>query len=231
MSTNVAVFDTVLENVLSNTSPYMPPSPSGTSYVPIETFSASHFPAHWTCFRPMADSFSSTNVFSLREVEMPRPRVGGTSSAGVEGPVSKVAEEGRFGVAPLVWPGCLKMPKLIDFLWGCMLQEIVCPAETLTQRTRYDCHAPISCIYRVAYKAVPCYGLPAAPCPPLPWALQLCYGESACCPRRPAGRGRCLGYGAADVRANKPTATSTCSARAHWGLQSNERVLAPSPAI
>ena len=139
MSTKVAVFDTVLEKVLSKTSPYMPPSPSGTSYVPMETLSASHFPAQCTCFRPIADSFSTTNVLSFREVDWPRPRVVGTSKAGVEGPFSKVAEEGRFGVAPPLLPGCLNMPKLIDFLCGCMLHDMVCPAETLTQRTRYDC--------------------------------------------------------------------------------------------
>jgi hypothetical protein len=57
---------------------------------------------------------------------------------GVGGTESKVAEEGRFEVVVLV-PGCLNMPKLIDFLCGCMLQEMVCAGETLTQRTRYDC--------------------------------------------------------------------------------------------
>jgi hypothetical protein len=86
----------------------------------------------------MADSFSNTTVRSFLEVDNPRPRVVGTSSAGVEGPDSKVAEEGRCGVAPVAVPGCLKMPKLSDFLWGWMLQDMVCPAETLTQRTRYD---------------------------------------------------------------------------------------------
>ena len=50
---------------------------------------------------------------------------------------SKV-EDGRFGVGALPEPGCLKMPKLIDFLSGRILQEIVCSALTLTQRTRYD---------------------------------------------------------------------------------------------
>lgn len=137
MRTKVAVLETFFEKVLSNTSPYMPPSPVGTAYVPMDTMSASHLPCQCTCFSPMADSFSSTTVRSLREVEDPRPRVVGGSRPGVEGPASKVAEEGR-GVAPVAVPGCLKMPKLTDFLWGCMLQEIVCPAETLTQRTRYD---------------------------------------------------------------------------------------------
>lgn len=50
-----------------------------------------------------------------------------------------MVEEVRLGWIPLAAPGCLKRPKLIDFLCGCMLQEIVCPAETFTQRTRYDC--------------------------------------------------------------------------------------------
>jgi hypothetical protein len=88
----------------------------------------------------MADSFSSTKVLSLRDVDAPRARVWptGTSSAGVEGPFSKVLPEVRFGAVPVAFPGCLKMPKFSDFLCGCMLQEMVWPAETLTQRTRYD---------------------------------------------------------------------------------------------
>jgi hypothetical protein len=148
MRTKVAVFETVFEKVLSKTRPYMPPPPSGTSYVPIDTLSASHFPAQCTCFSPIADSFSKTNVLSLREVEAPRPRVGGTSRAWGGGPASNVLEEGRFGVAPLVAPGCLKMPKFIDFLCGCMLQEMVWAGETSTQRTRYDCAHAISCKLR-----------------------------------------------------------------------------------
>jgi hypothetical protein len=56
----------------------------------------------------------------------------------VEGPFSKVLPEVRFGAVPVAFPGCLKMPKFSDFLCGCMLQEMVWPAETLTQRTRYD---------------------------------------------------------------------------------------------
>lgn len=139
MRTKVACLPVVLEKVLSKTSPYMPPSPVGTSYVPSETWSASHLPCHCTCFSPIADSFSSTIVRSFLDVDSPRPRVPGTSSAGVEGPAaSNVAEEGKCGVAPVAVPGCLKMPKLIDFLCGCTLHDIVCPAETLTQRTRYD---------------------------------------------------------------------------------------------
>ena len=50
---------------------------------------------------------------------------------------SKV-DDGRFGVGALPEPGCLKMPKLMDFLSGRILQEMVCSALTLTQRTRYD---------------------------------------------------------------------------------------------
>jgi hypothetical protein len=116
MRTKVACFDTVLEKVLSKTSPYMPPSPVGTSYVPNDTWSASHFPCHCTCFSPIADSFSNTTVLSFLDVDNPRPRVVGTSSPGVEGPASKVAEDGRCGVAPVAFPGCLNMPKLMDFL-------------------------------------------------------------------------------------------------------------------
>ena len=88
----------------------------------------------------MAASFSNTKVLSLREVDAPRARVWptGTSSAGVEGPLSTTVPVGRFVAAPVALPGCLKMPKFSDFLCGCMLQEMVWPAETLTQRTRYD---------------------------------------------------------------------------------------------
>ena len=50
---------------------------------------------------------------------------------------SKV-NEGNFGVGALPWPGCLKMPKLIDFFCGSMLKKIVCSSSTFTQRTRYD---------------------------------------------------------------------------------------------
>lgn len=86
----------------------------------------------------MADSFSRTTVLSFLDVEAPRPRVTGGSRVGVPGPASKVAEGGRCGAAPVAFPGCLKMPKLIDFLCGCTLQDIVCPDETFTHRTRYD---------------------------------------------------------------------------------------------
>jgi hypothetical protein len=121
------------------------------------TRSASHFPCQCTCFSPMAASFSKTTVRSFRDVEAPRPRVMGGSRPGVLGPASKLAAEGSWGVAPVAVPGCLKMPaksvslyllqlfaqapdepKLIDFLCGCTLHEIVCPEETFTQRTRYD---------------------------------------------------------------------------------------------
>ena len=87
----------------------------------------------------MLCSFSTTHVLSFRDVALdePRGRVIGTSNAGVEG-ASKVADDGRLGVTPLFTPGCLKMPKFKDFLCGCMLHDIVCPADTLTQRTRYD---------------------------------------------------------------------------------------------
>jgi hypothetical protein len=139
MRTKVAVLETVLEKVLSKTSPYMPPSPGGTSYVPMDTKSASHFPCQCTCLSPMAASLSNTTVLSFRDVEAPRPRVVGGSRVGVPGPASTVAEEGSCGVAPVAAPGCLKMPKLIDFLWGWTLQDMVCPEETFTHRTRYDC--------------------------------------------------------------------------------------------
>jgi hypothetical protein len=106
-----------------------------------------------------------TTVRSFLEVDNPRPREPGTSSAGVVGPASKVAEEGRCGVAPVAVPGCLKMPKFSDFLCGCMLHDIVCPAETLTQRTRYDwC---LNQLYSPADRyMLPCCGLRCSPFPP-----------------------------------------------------------------
>ncbi|MBE7179947.1 MAG: hypothetical protein INR71_01870 [Terriglobus roseus] len=47
---------------------------------------------------------------------------------------SSVDSVGTLGVAPA--PGCLKMPKLSDFLFGRMLHEMVLPAPTWIQRTR-----------------------------------------------------------------------------------------------
>lgn len=75
---------------------------------------------------------------SLRDVEAPRPRVTGGSRVGVPGPASKVDDEGRCGAEPVAFPGCLNMPKLMDFLCGWTLHEIVWPDETLTHLTRYD---------------------------------------------------------------------------------------------
>ena len=72
--------------------------------------------------------------------------VGGTPSPlaskgfreGVEG--ASIVDTGDFGVGALPGPGCLKMPKLMDFLFGCTLHEMECSALTLTHRTRYDCN-------------------------------------------------------------------------------------------
>ena len=47
-------------------------------------------------------------------------------------------DDGNLGVGAAPGPGCLKMPKLIDFLSGLILQDIVCSAFAFTQRTRYD---------------------------------------------------------------------------------------------
>lgn len=145
MRTNVAVFDIVFENVLSNTSAYIPPSPLGTLYTPWEILSASHFPIHDFGLKPMLFNFSvavdeafldpgsaalslSLFSFSSRSVDS-RSGVGGGS---------KVDAEPMDGVEfpPVCWPGCLKMPKLIDFLCGWMLHEIVWSDFTFTQRTR-----------------------------------------------------------------------------------------------
>jgi hypothetical protein len=108
------------------------------------TKSASHLPCQCTCLRPMADSFSRTTVRSFLDVEAPRPRVTGGSRDGVPGPASKVAEGGSWVVEPVAFPGCLKMPKLMDFLCGWTLHDMVCPEETLTHLTRYDWHQSAS---------------------------------------------------------------------------------------
>jgi len=64
------------------------------------------------------------------------------------------------------------MPKLMDFLSGRMLQEIVCSALTFTQRTRYDYRFHVS-LFDSPYgkSVVPCCESPAAPC--LPWLPDL----------------------------------------------------------
>ncbi len=136
MRTKVAVLEVCFENVLSKTSAYIAPLFAGTSYVPVETLSASHFPCHETNMSPMLLSFSIA-----ADDELPRlgkslgaslgrmPGVGGASNV-------EVAEV--LGVMERLVPGCLKRPKLIDFLCGWTLQDIVCSPLTCTHLTRYD---------------------------------------------------------------------------------------------
>lgn len=132
IKTKFAILPTCLENVLSKARPYMPPSPAGTSYFPIETLSPSHFPAHATHFNPMPSSFCLKTLLSFLVWALPLPFARG-SSCGVAG-VDRSSEDGtggRLDKERLAFPpGCLKMPKLRDFLCGCRLHEIVWPAET-----------------------------------------------------------------------------------------------------
>ena len=134
--TKVALLDTVFEKVLSKTSANIPPSFCGTSYLPVDTLLASQAPYHEMGLRPKLFSFSTAVDCAFRAGCGAPDRSSGFSP-GVGG-ASKV-EEGSFGAGAFSEPGCLKMPKLIDFLSGLTLQEIVCSALTLTQRTRYDC--------------------------------------------------------------------------------------------
>lgn len=132
ISTKLAVLPSCLEKVLSKTRPYIPPSPSGTSYFPMDTLSPSHFPAHATHFSPMPSSFCLKTVLSFLVCAFPLPFAIGSSRgvAGVEGS-SEDGTAGRFDSGRAAFPpGCLKMPKLRDFLFGCRLHAIVWPAET-----------------------------------------------------------------------------------------------------
>ena len=68
--TNVTVFENCFENVLSKTNAYMPPSPFGTSYVPVDTLLASQVPCHDMDFSPILFSFSVAAVEEAwREVD------------------------------------------------------------------------------------------------------------------------------------------------------------------
>ena len=71
--------------------------------------------------------------------------------AGVGGG-SKV-DDGSLGVGAAPGPGCLKIPKLIDFLSGLILQDIVCSAFTFTQRTRYDFPSTSVNVNRLAHES------------------------------------------------------------------------------
>jgi hypothetical protein len=161
MSTNVAVLATCLEKVLSKTRPYMPAPPSlaSTSYCPMDTLSASHLPVHATHFMPrdsrvcitVLASFRFWGFFGFPSLAVLLPAAW---SLGSEGSVGCEGDGGGRGVAGCVWPedvdvegggaldtllpGCLKMPKLRDFLCGCKLHEMVFPGFTCIQRTRYD---------------------------------------------------------------------------------------------
>lgn len=116
MRTKVAVFEVCLEKVLSNTSAYIAPPSAGTSYFPVDTLSASHFPCQAIKMSPMLLSFSIAVDDTFAEVErsldVPLGR-----SPGVSGDSNVDVEEG-LGVMERPLPGCLKSPKLIDFLCG-----------------------------------------------------------------------------------------------------------------
>lgn len=133
IKTKFTVLDVCLEKVLSKTSPYVPLSPLGTSYLPSDTLSDVHFPAHVTNLRPMLSNFSTT----LTELADPRRALfsDDPSRPGVGGGGSMVSEVGSVGVRPFLVPGCLKIPKLILFFCGCRDHDIVCCSATWTHRT------------------------------------------------------------------------------------------------
>lgn len=99
----------------------------------MDTLLASHVPYHQIGFSPMLFSFSVAVDDALLDEWDPWIASSGRK-AGVGGG-SKV-DDGSLGVGAAPGPGCLKMPKLIDFLSGLILQDIVCSAFTFTQRTR-----------------------------------------------------------------------------------------------
>lgn len=131
----MAVLENCFAKVLSKTKAYIPPSFLGMSYFPVATRLASQMPYHEIGLRPMLFSFSVAVDEALRDECGSAGRSLGLMP-GVGGG-SKV-EDGSFGIGPASGPGCLKMPKLMDFLSGRMLHDIVCSALACTQRTRYD---------------------------------------------------------------------------------------------
>lgn len=64
----------------------------------------------------MLFNFSVAVEDAFREVEASSPRRNPNTGVGVGGG-SKV-DEGSRGVGAFPEPGCLKIPKLIDFFWG-----------------------------------------------------------------------------------------------------------------
>lgn len=66
--TNVTDLENCLANVLSKTRAYIPPSPFGTSYFPVDTLLASHVPYHDIGFSPMLFNFSVAVEDAFRDV-------------------------------------------------------------------------------------------------------------------------------------------------------------------
>ena len=66
--TKVTDLENCFEKVLSKTSAYMPPSPFGTSYVPVDTLLASQVPYQVMDFNPILRSFSVAVEEALCEV-------------------------------------------------------------------------------------------------------------------------------------------------------------------
>jgi len=116
MRTKVAVFEVCFEKVLSKTSAYIAPPFTGTSYFPVDTFSASHLPYHEIKISPMLLSLSiaEDEAFAALRGSFGAP-IGRTPGVG-GGSIVEVAE--GLGVIERPFPGCLKRPKLIDFLCG-----------------------------------------------------------------------------------------------------------------
>lgn len=89
------------------------------------TRSASHRLVDVTAFMPRSCSLSASALLGSLVSLMSF----GAGECSTDGRMDRAEE-------PLTWPGCLKTEKLIDFLCGWMLQEMVLPAVTWTHRTR-----------------------------------------------------------------------------------------------
>lgn len=97
-----------------------------------DILSASQFPIHEMGLKPMFFNLSVTEDewfpgMNLSLFRPPRSLLLLLLLESWEEPV---------GARGMALPGCLKMPKFSDFLWGWILHEIVCSELTFTQRTR-----------------------------------------------------------------------------------------------
>lgn len=111
--TNVAVFEKAKEKVLSNTSPYMPPCPGATAYVPIDTLSASHLPYHCIDMKPFAFNCSWAVEVSFLALDSRRRFSKPGSGCSEEGAAFSTPVLATLLLSVLPAPGCLKIPKFL----------------------------------------------------------------------------------------------------------------------